>query len=170
MAYPSLYHWNGMAMERLDTSSLTINLYAMWGTDSSNLWLVGAGASNQVVKYDGFTFTVVLDSASQSWFTTPYVIFGTSVNDIWVGGDQCIAHWDGAAWTQVIDPIGEVPVAWYGISGFASNDIYLCGYGTKDYEAYNRYILHWNGVNLTQSYREVSAGYTAFNSIRKLRT
>lgn len=170
MALPSFYHWNGLIMESIDTSSLFIDPYAMWGIDSNNIWLCGSGVNNQVVKYNGATFTIILNSTDQSWFGVPRVMFGINANDIWVAGEQFIAHWDGATWSQIADPISEVPVSWYGIFGFVSNAIYICGYGTKDYMAYNRYILYWNGSTLTQVYRETSVAYTAFHNIRKIRT
>jgi hypothetical protein len=62
-------------------------------------------------------------------------VWAFAPDDVWVGG-QVIAHFDGAAFTEVPAPAGLVA----DFLGFASDDLYAVSGGS---------LLHWDGADFT---------------------
>ena len=73
-------------------------LFAVKGASQDRLFLGGVGGELAASGPNGWTVTKV---GAQPW----NAIWGASENDVWaVGHGGAIAHFDGAAWTQVTSP------------------------------------------------------------------
>ncbi len=73
-------------------------LFAVKGASQDRLFLGGVGGELAVSGPNGWTVTKV---GAQPW----NAIWGVSENDVWaVGHGGAMAHFDGAAWTQVTSP------------------------------------------------------------------
>ena len=165
--YPALWHYNGGAWSAVDTSSMALwSPLAIWAADASNIWIVGSdhnytggtnpGYNGRIYHYDGAsTFTLQLTSGIDAWANIFHTVFGFSATDVWAAG-AAVAHWNGATWTQVAHPVNPALfVVWQGMWGFATNDLYISGTSTVDSQT--QFILHWNGVSLTQVFTSVAA-------------
>ena len=165
-----LYHWDGATLSVVGTPPIPMQFFDMWGVDSNNIWLIGSSDDDRiVVKFNGSSYTTVVDTASAPWMGINSVlsVFGTSANDLWFGCDGVgIGHWDGAICSQITDPVPNLDLhSWRGICGTSSDDIYICGDNGIELN-HARYILHWNGDALTVSYSESSVSNTSFSRVR----
>jgi len=62
-------------------------------------------------------------------------VWAFAPNDVWVGGTQALAHFDGTAFTQVTTPLASVDVTDFW--GFAPDNLYAAS-GSD--------VLHWDGA------------------------
>jgi cysteine-rich repeat protein len=90
---------------------------AVWGTASNNVYALG---DKRLDHYDGTSWSTS--------YTTPFqgrAIWGSSPNDIWIGGTNdsasvFLAHWNGSVWT--VDT--TQPTAVVRLWGTGPNDVY----------------------------------------------
>lgn len=164
--YFALWHFDGISWSAVDTSAASSwAAIDMWGPDANNIWIVGAnvnffGGDNpsyegRIYYYNGSTFTLQLASPTQAWAKVFHAVSGFSTSDVWAVG-TAIAHWDGATWTQIAHPVNPLlRVTWQGLTCFAPNDLYISG--TSYLDKQSQFILHWDGLSLTQVFTEVTA-------------
>lgn len=96
------------------SAGVGINLWGVWGTDSSNVWAVGD--SGAVLRRNASTWQ------SQVVGTTPHFgIWGTSANSIWTAS-QGVYFWSGTTWSPL--PSGGT---YNSIFALDSNNVWLVG-------------------------------------------
>ena len=77
-------------------------LESIWGTSSSDLWVVGWGGA--LLHYDGTSFTQWPSPTDNNFFA----VSGTASNDVWAAGsNSTVIHFDGQSWSAV-DAHGSV--------------------------------------------------------------
>jgi hypothetical protein len=130
-------------------------LFALWGSGSQDIWLVGGTEQNidpgltpgfdgapgpppggRIVHFQGKGWS---DVQAPSPFAL-FAVWGSAANDIWAGGGDGIVsgsgvvlHYDGMAWSQVSQLKDYVSAIW----GSSSTDVWFAG-GLS--------IWHWNGT------------------------
>jgi hypothetical protein len=138
-------------------------LFALWGSGSQDIWLVGGTEQNidpgftpgfdgapgpppggRIVHFQG-------DGWSDVQAPSPFALFavwGSAANDVWAGGGDSVVsggvvshsgvvlHYDGMAWSQVSQLKDYVSAIW----GSSSSDVWFAG-GLS--------IWHWNGSAIT---------------------
>jgi hypothetical protein len=115
-----VYHYDGTAWTSIYTlpnAPVSGNLrqpFKVWGTSSSDVWVVGTNAL--ATHWDGTAFTdhVVPMNASSTLFT----VHGTSSSDVWaVGGfgNAMVMHWDGTTWTDDSPPPAAIAPGFTGV-------------------------------------------------------
>lgn len=113
-------------------SPTTVQLDAIWGTSSSDVWAVGH--DGVALHYDGAGWTQV-DSGTTEVI---HAVWGVAPDAYWAGeGDGNLLKWDGASWT---------PDPW-----FAANDTYdirsISGTSAADvWVSTGHELFHWNGA------------------------
>ena len=94
-----------------------LNLNAMYGTSSSDVWTVGDRGT--IAHYDGATWTLLSQSSSFGSLTG---VWGSSPTDVWALSSSSGAyHYDGTTWMHVSAPGGSK------IWGRAGNDVWSVG-------------------------------------------
>ncbi|WP_069801984.1 hypothetical protein [Thermogemmatispora onikobensis] len=115
---PVIEHWNGQSWNPVASPDLTPSgggtLYAIDGTNSSNLWAVGS-ASNRLLSehWDGQNWKIIDTPAvspdSSNWLASVAV---SSSGSVWVVGrvrdgsntfQPFLGHWDGHQWQMLQD-------------------------------------------------------------------
>lgn len=137
----TIHRYDGAAWSMLSTPS-TMGLGCIYALSATDVWMC---AGNDVMHYDGATFTMTnvssptgLDSLTSIWASSPA--------DVWaVGDDGIIAHYDGIAWTgdQAGSPFKT------SIWGSGPNDIYALS--TFD-------LLHYTNDTWTEVDLDAGAG------------
>ncbi len=113
---------------RILTSNTTSALHAVWGSSSSDLYVVGAGGvilHNTTAGVDGGgTWTKTIQGSS-----TLTGVWGSSANDVYVVGaaPAVILHSTngGATWTSIAPP--EPAVGLFAVGGRSATDVYAVG-------------------------------------------
>ncbi len=102
----------------------------IWGFGPTDIWAVGG---NTVAHFTGADWELIDLSAAMAGISSVSTIWGTSANDLWVGGDQSTAaHFDGTTWTRHIIAGTDNVALW----GSGSDDVYV----GSIFDA-----AHWNG-------------------------
>jgi cysteine-rich repeat protein len=112
---------------------------AVWGTGATNVYALG---DKRLDHYDGTSW-----SAS---YTPPFqglALWGSSPNDIWIGGGNdsaavFLAHWNGSAW--IVDT--SQPAAVVGLWGTGSNDVYALWDQDQSGNGSNVFLFHYGGA------------------------
>ncbi|MCC6750644.1 MAG: hypothetical protein IT371_23505 [Deltaproteobacteria bacterium] len=94
-------------------------LYGVWGSSSSDVWMVGA--SGLLVRYKNGTYS------SQAAPVAKHLnaIWGTDASDIWaVGAEGVAVHYDGTSWRKVSTPTSKGLLA---VHGSSSTDVWAVG-------------------------------------------
>jgi hypothetical protein len=106
-------------------------LYGVWGSSSSDVFVVGAGGA--VWRYNGSTWNS-MDSGTNAELRG---LWGTSSSDIFaVGEGGTIIHYDGSQWSSMDSGTVE---NLYGVWGSSGDDVIAVGH---DYT-----VLHYDGVS-----------------------
>lgn len=122
-----LHTTNGWTTSDLQTSSLTsqVNLSAVWGTSSSNVWVVGANST--ALLYNGSYWASRATGLPGG--LTLSAIWGTDANNVFVAGASGTAgivyKYDGTQWTQVDANIPSFTAN--AIWGSSATDIWVAG-------------------------------------------
>lgn len=109
------YHFNG-SWQPFFIGSNNLPLNAISGTSPTNV--VGVGNSGLIAHYDGSDTSWRKDVGETS---DPdlnlYSVSGTGPDDIWAGGIDRLAHYDGSSWTVVPLVLGAPvsPISYRGI-------------------------------------------------------
>jgi hypothetical protein len=120
----------------------TLQIGAIWGTSSTDLWVTGNASSAQISHFDGATWTV---QHTQAGYVYLEGLWGTGDSDIWaVGGgvnnDPWILHNDGSGWSDVsFGGWGALHAIW----GTSASDVWAVG-GTS--ATGGPRIAHYDGV------------------------
>ncbi len=85
-----------------------------------------------------------------------YAINGTSDDDIWVAGDDIIAHWNGKQWDR--RRVSADGTRYFAIGVRSSRSVWVAG-GTKD----KAKVLRFDGETWTESYPFAGAVFTGFS-------
>jgi hypothetical protein len=122
-----LVHWNGALWMRESLPIPVPYVYAVFGTDGSDVWALANG--------DDAT-THAFHRAAGAWTEPPLpapmpddagagraiVIGGRAPNDVWLAG-PVVAHWDGSSWRRVDPPVPHASVTSLAVRG--ANDVLL---------------------------------------------
>ena len=124
--------------EEQDLSSIS-NMYSdVWGSSSSDVFIVGA--NGKILHYDGNDWSN-MDSGTSQILTS---IWGSSATDIYaVGYNGIILHYDGEKWTNMQS---KVKANLKSIWGFSSSGVFAVGEGGT--------ILNFNG----KTWEKMSSG------------
>ncbi len=102
----TVLHYDGAAWTALD-SGTTEDLWGVWGTGPTDLWMVGGpvdGTGDPVIlHYDGAAFTPFpLDPAQNSRGASAlFKVWGIGGTVFAVGQDGLVITWDGSGWVEV---------------------------------------------------------------------
>jgi hypothetical protein len=89
-----ILHYDGVTWTLMTT--VWANLIAIWGSSSSDVYVVGAGGA--ILHYDGASWTPMSSGVAQNLCG----IWGSSASDVFAAGDTgTILHYDGTAWTAM---------------------------------------------------------------------
>src|SRR5262249_19640468 len=94
-----ILHWTSRAGWEMQADPIpSIGLQGIWGTSSSNIWIVGGGGN--ILHYDGSSWTSV-----QSGTTADLnAVWGSATTDVWgvgySGTQGRVVHYDGVSWTD----------------------------------------------------------------------
>src|SRR5262249_53574726 len=106
--WPSMYgqptpyaHWDGTSWHQVHAlGHAGTVIHAIWGSGASDVWFAGeTNDDGYVLRWDGVALREV--------FHATHKLFGVSgrgPNDVWVGGDRAIHHWDGSSWSETPMP------------------------------------------------------------------
>jgi hypothetical protein len=129
-----IYHYDGYSWLRIyESSSYTLGL-AIWGSSSSNIFVVGYSYEGYapILHYDGITWGEIASNTAASL----NAVWGTSASDVYVAGSSgTILHYDGITWVSISS---AAQVHLRGIWGGSSNDVFVvgeCGI-----------IMHYDGI------------------------
>jgi hypothetical protein len=93
----ALAHWDGQSITVTTQIPSDFEIADIWGTAANNVYAVGFGTG---LHWDGQSWTPIAGVAGSS-------VSGSGPDDIWVGADDGLQHFDGAAWTRLPDFSGE---------------------------------------------------------------
>jgi hypothetical protein len=140
-----IVHWNGVSWQRSLTS--TRFLEGIWGMGTSDVWASGGFFFNDVdgilLHFDGTAWSEVQVPGGLPMM---HAIWGTSSDDVYVGGRKRWIHWDGSAWSNL-----ELPEAMeiYDLWGSDTNDVWASG---STPEGMGCRIAHWDGQTVSVSH------------------
>jgi hypothetical protein len=115
----SLHHWDGSSWTA-SAGAETVDVLALWGTASNNVYAVGG---TKIQQYNGTSWADVSSGATASLFA----VWGSSATDIYAGGlNGTLVHSTGGAFTPVASTgLGtELVIAIWGTS---PTDVYVGG-------------------------------------------
>lgn len=113
------------------TSGTAQDLYRVWGSGPTDVWVVGAGGV--ILRWNGSAWSGVTSGTGQDL----HGLWGSGPSDVWaVGFAGTIVHWNGSAWSATTS---NPPLSsnLYGVWGSGPDDVWAVGD--------ERAILHWNG-------------------------
>jgi len=116
-------HWDGAhwAEEALPGTPLGRSLYKVWGTSSSDLYVVGEAGT--IWHRKGTTWAQEANPATSTLFT----VYGCSATDVYaVGGDDVLHSDGGGTWTKVSITLGN---SVNGVSCNPGGDVLVVGFG-----------------------------------------
>lgn len=132
-----LYRYDGLTFTRLNSTSFTYPLQAIWMRGPGDGWAVGdLGQTVRISSSSAFIF----NNGPASGFT----LLGVSglpspSQSVWVVGvSGYVGRYDGTSWRQVMTP---TTADLSGVAAFAENDVWFAGTGGT--------LLHWNGTAIT---------------------
>lgn len=114
---------------RMVNSSTSNGLRAVWGTASSDIFVVGEKGT--ILHFDGTNWSVMQSNASTDF----YGVWGTSSTDVYAvgkpisSGDEAILHYDGVTWSKTPPPGRSTAwgATWYGVWAASADDVWVVG-------------------------------------------
>ena len=115
-------HWDGSAwkQETLPGAPLGRSLNKVWGTSSTDVYVVGEAATIWHLK--GATWTQETNPAKSNLLT----VHGCSATDVYAVGGQDVLHSDGTTWSKVDVTLGN---SVNGVACGAAGEVLLVGFG-----------------------------------------
>jgi len=116
----------------------------IWGSSPNDMWIGSSGGSDRLWHYDGTKW----EPSTQRIPRSIYSIFGFAQNDVWMGTNGIIYHFDGSDWTPfyTYSPEGMGEPTIYDIWGTSASNIYAVGSVSEGQGgAYKGFVLHHNG-------------------------
>lgn len=162
---PLVEHWNGSKWRRvaMPTEPGGMELNAIAGTSSDNLWAVGSwpeparSTQAMIMHWDGHSWRRQLFSA----YTEAGVLDAVAVvspTDAWAVGQTVnrdigalILHWNGSTWRKVKAPAAAGYQFLSDVTAISARDVWAVG-STNDPHGSTSglYIIHWNGTSWTR--------------------
>jgi len=104
---------------QLEPSWRSEDFLAVWGTSSSDVYVVGGGGT--ILHYDGNAWSEMATGNGNVM-----AVWGTSSSDVYVvGGRSTILHYDGTEWTEMTSgTTASLSAVW----GTSSSDVYAVGF------------------------------------------
>lgn len=112
-------HWDGRSWTDI-TDLPAGDVIDMWAAAPPIIYLVlAAPPGNLLVRFDGASWQTV-----DHGLALVSAVWGTGPDDVWIGGDREVGHWDGTSWKIDSDPLPD-PGEVVSITGTAGDDVYL---------------------------------------------
>jgi hypothetical protein len=133
----AIFHWDGKAWTtvlRGGTADDRSFLSAVWGSGPRDVWAVGRAPFSQALLYhwDGAMWS--LDDTMNG---APTSVWGSGPNDVWVAGQATLLHFDGKAWSSLMnDSHASLGPVW----GTSAHDVWLA-----EDDLFSGALHHWNG-------------------------
>ncbi len=134
-----IHKWDGTSWTTLPRENDWGWLYDVHGSGPNDIWAVGRWGT--ILHGDGTTFTKTTapagDRLTAVWALAP--------DDVWVGGDNVLLHYDGTGWTEVMPQtfVGDIRAIW----GAAPDDVWAASYGGISDPLF---IWHYDGQSWTR--------------------
>ena len=135
---PVLFHYDGTGWSRDASIADSLPwppLSDVWGTDASNVWVVGYGGA--IYHFDGSHWS---DSSVSNWYYADR-IWGTSATDVWIVGPGTVLHDDGSGWSAQSDSVltaRQLTAGW----GARRDNLWAAGQVSRGF-------LHFDGAHWT---------------------
>jgi hypothetical protein len=138
----SIAHWNGTAWADVMDAPATNQLFDVWASSPSDVWVVGdevvgAGLQAIILHFDGSTWTTSYTEAIQDFGR----IWGSGPDDVWAAGLGDTVHYDGHSWSKG-GPTSST-VGAFGVWGTGPSDVWAWG---ADANA-NGSLFHYDGTS-----------------------
>ncbi len=124
-------------------------LVQTFGFGPDNIWAVGSAGT--ILNWNGSVWRSYPGVTQEDLWS----VWGVAPDDVWIGGQGVLAHFDGKSWQLLVDesPVQDTFVSFWGSAG---NDVYAIA-GTTNV------IGHWDGTSWTMS--NVGGSDEAFTGI-----
>ncbi len=175
-----MWHYNGRGWSIVNLSALyggtvsgAIDLSAVYGFDSNDVWAVGERLwlenntfldSSLIIHWNGFKW-------EESKVTGgPLIdIGGSGPDDIWATGANTVFHFDGISWHKAPVPIPPQGVRFISVIGVSTDDAYMVGYRNDvvqpaDTNAY--FLYHFDGISWSVKDSIVQTAYSPLAPVR----
>jgi len=107
------------AVEPGNETTISNDLYAVWGSSDSDVFAVGQGGT--ILHYDGLAWASMNSGTSEDL----YAVWGAADDDVFAAGRYGIVlHYDGVSWESMMQGTGYSLSTMWGIS---NTDIYAVG-------------------------------------------
>jgi hypothetical protein len=123
------------------TSPTSANLYAVWGTNDTNIYAVGAdNTAGYILRYDGASWSIISSLPGAQL----YAIWGTSASDIYVAGKNgFVMRYNGLSWVVMStgEPMNDIVSIW----GSRNTNLFFGGvtYSNESgHTSYTQYAMH----------------------------
>lgn len=95
-------HWNGTLWDWFGVSSSAVSpqLMDIWGTGPNDVWAVVPNDATPLHHFDGTRWRALVTGID---WVQPVTISGTSSTDVYFLGGYHSVHWDGAAFSEIIE-------------------------------------------------------------------
>jgi len=105
--------WDGVEWQT-PASAARGTLWSVTGTGPRDVWIVACGSSPDGVLQFGGSVLADVDGAPsvcpyRDWWHRPDIV-AIATDDVWLGGDPGLWHWNGSDWNRVVLPAGAVGV------------------------------------------------------------
>jgi hypothetical protein len=137
----SIAHWDGTAWKDVTNAPPTNQLFRVWGSSPSDVWVVGdevvgGGLVAIVLHFNGSTWSIAYTDPIQDFAS----VWGSGPNDVWVSGLGDMVHFDGTAWSKAGPTSATVHT--FGVWGTGPSDVWA--WGTEDGGS-NGMLFHYDG-------------------------
>ncbi|MGC4113674.1 MAG: hypothetical protein QM765_03220 [Myxococcales bacterium] len=126
----AVQHWDGVTWASVDSRPVS-DAQCAWTSPEGEVWI---GTVSDAYRRVGTEWV-----EARPCVGAVAAIGGTSKADVWVGGTQGLAHWNGTAWTEVAS--NPVLSLW----ASARDDVWVHFHSDE--------LCHWNGTKLRCDYR-----------------
>jgi hypothetical protein len=112
----------------------TAPLSGVWGSSSSDVFVVGGGYESEdgrnpgvILHYDGSSWSATMSEPTTPWL---YGVWGTSASDVFALGGAAgantgvILHYDGSEWSAMTGPTAAI---WLDVWGSSDSDVFAVG-------------------------------------------
>ena len=138
-----IFHWDGTNWQRVFTAPRVLE--GIWGTGPMDVWASGGVSGSEVngilLHFDGTEWTEV---EVPGGLPMMHAIWGTSSNDVYVGGRFRWIHWDGSTWSNLELP---EPMEIFGMWGSDTNNVWTAGFAGALGSAGR--VAHWDGQSVS---------------------
>lgn len=127
----------------VDTIRTFNPIYRMWGSAPNDVWAITVGTfTEDIYHFDGIKW-----SAGQYVLPNPYSphsIFGFAGNDIYIGAQNRICHFDGSNWKEIATLTKDehsYDIVLDNIWGISTNDLYAFGAFPDEEGYFNKSVI-----------------------------